>query len=113
MSYDAGCGLHYLDDLVSAEFEERLVSAIAAQSADVEVVFPAGLLSVIAGHVLQEADDEPYGIKGCVVHIQYEGHSALHHLGTLDCDPGTGAKTFELTLTLRQGQATWGQRMAR
>ena len=54
--------------------------------------------------------------------MQYEGESALHSLGALD--PGRPeeeeeedddvAKTFELTLTLRQGQpATWGQRVAR
>ena len=50
---------------------------------------------------------------GCLLHIQFEGESALHPLGSLDSHPENAAKTFELTLTLRQGQDTWGQRVAR
>lgn len=96
------------------DFEARLRSKIENSSPEnMTVSFPEGLLSVIAAHVLQEAMEEPYGIKGCLLHINYEGDTALHRMATLDCDPGTLAKTFELTLTLRQGQSSWGQRMAR
>ena len=92
-----------------AEFESRLLASLGGQA----VHFPDGLLSIMANHVLQEASQEPYGLKGGRLHIQYEGHTALHYLATLDCDPDTPAKTFELTLTLREAQASWPQRMAR
>jgi len=116
-----------------SEFEARLTSALT--SVDLQqyhqqqspssgggsggggrsemLAFPTGLLSVIASHVLQEAAAEPYGVKGCLLHVDYEGQTALHRLATLDGDSSTAAKTFELTLTLRQAQPTWGQRMAR
>ncbi len=100
----------HISSSLRAEFEDRLLEAIAHNA---RFSFPSGLLEGIAGHVVQEAAAEPYGLKGGRLHIQFEGHSALHYLATLDCDPETPAKTFELTLTLREAQATWGQRMAR
>jgi hypothetical protein len=51
--------------------------------------------------------------SGCVLHVFYEGHHDLHSLGSLNVDSNT-VPTFEITLTLREGQAeSWGQRMAR
>jgi hypothetical protein len=62
---------------------------------------PPQLLGVIASHVLQEAANEPYGLKGCLLHIYYESETDCEFVASLDCDPET-LSTFELTLTLRQ-----------
>jgi len=74
---------------------------------------PAGLLDMVASHVIQEAEDEPYGLNGCVLRVFYEGHHDLHSLGSLDYDPNT-VPTFEISLTLREcPNLSWGQRVAR
>ena len=62
-------------------------------------------------------------VSGCVLRLQYEGQTALQHVGSLDCSLASGdgsdspgaatAPTFGITVTLRQAQVSWGQRMAR
>ena len=47
----------------TAAFAARLLSAVEA-SREFLVQLPPGLLNVIAGHVLQEAAQEPYGLRG-------------------------------------------------
>ena len=47
-----------------AEFESRLRSLAEARASEFVLEFPDGLLAVIASHVLQEAETEPYGLKG-------------------------------------------------
>ena len=139
---DLGLGLGGLDDdpypelsaAARANLEARLLEAVCGggceggKTANPPLEPPASMMSVVASHVLQEAAAEPYGLRGCLLRVLFEGETALRPLATLDCDPeaasaaaGVGgdadaamtAKTFELTLTLRQAQATWGQRMAR
>jgi len=104
----------HISSQLKSEIECRLVESIEGSrpSNGYGIEFPEGLLSIIAGHVSQEAAEEPYGIKGCVLYIQYEGETALHQVAALYCDPKT-VPTFELTLTLRQAPTSWSQRMAR
>lgn len=47
-----------------SEFEMRLRGLVEARAADFTLEFPEGLLSVIASHVLQEAETEPMGLSG-------------------------------------------------
>jgi len=62
--------------------------------------FPDNLVSVIAGHVIQESSLEPCGLKGCVIYIYLEDDEGCQYVNCLRCDPET-VPTFELTLTLR------------
>jgi len=73
---------------------------------------PPQLLSIIASHVIQEAANEPYGLKGCLLHIYYESDTDCEYVASLDCDPDT-LSTFELTLTLRQdaGKKSWRNKL--
>ena len=98
----------------TSDFEASLLRFFdkCRDESNIAVEFPEGLLSIIVAHVVQEATNEPRGLKGCLLHIQYEGQTALHHLGSLQCDQES-APTFQVTLTLRQAQASWSQRMAR
>ncbi len=130
-----GCPLYIEQRL---ELEEKLAHLLeadeAADNLKRRLNIPEGLLKIVSSHVMQEAEEEPYGLNGtcprqlsaighstnlrtsytgCVLHVYYEGHHDLHPLGSLTCDLNR-APTFEITLTLREGQApSWGQRMAR
>ena len=86
----------------------RLLEAAAGSTARVDILkrslaVPEGLLDVIASHVAQEAEGEPRGLDGCVLHAFYEGRLDRHTLGSLHCDPET-TPSFEIRLTLREGR---------
>lgn len=79
----------------------------------VSLEVPPQLLSIIAAHIIQEASCEPYGLKGCILHIYYESETDCEYWASLDCDPET-LPTFELTLTLRQdtcGMRGWRNKL--
>ena len=44
--------------------EERLLSAIRAAKHSSSLAFPEGMLALVAGHIMSEAEGEPYGLKG-------------------------------------------------
>ena len=47
--------------------EERLLSAIRGAkhgSLSSSLAFPEGMLALVAGHIMSEAEGEPYGLKG-------------------------------------------------
>merc|ERR1719510_1428762 len=67
--------------------------------------FPDNLVSVIAGHVIQESSLEPCGLKGCVIYIYLEDDEGCQYVNCLRCDPET-VPTFELTLTLRSSPSS-------
>ena len=86
----------------------RLLEAAAGSTARVDILkrslaLPEGLLDVVASHVAQEAEEEPRGLDGCVLHVFFEGRHDRHALGSLHCDPDT-APSFEIRLTLREGR---------
>lgn len=100
---------HQLRSELETRLLETLCPAPGASASEVsgasrrKYVFelPPQLLAIIASHVIQEAANEPYGLKGCLLHIYYESETDNEFVASLDCDPET-LSTFELTLTLRQ-----------
>ncbi|ENN70515.1 protein charybde [Dendroctonus ponderosae] len=71
-----------------------------------EVLLPNGLTHRIAQDILRIADNEPYGLRGCALYINFEGEGINKKLATFRCDPST-APTFEVYLTLKQSTASW------
>lgn len=71
-----------------------------------EVLLPNGLTHRIAQDIFRLADNEPYGLKGCTLYINFEGEGINKKLSTFRCDPNTPA-TFEVYLTLKQSTAGW------
>ena len=51
-----------------------------------------------SGNHVQEAEDEPRGLDGCVLHVFFEGRHDRHTLGSLNCcsHPGCLAPAFEI-----------------
>lgn len=101
------------------EEEESAVSALsrrleaelrAAKSAQLchsgEVLLPAELLPRVSRKVLQLADNEPCGLRGCTLFINFETDEECRRIGTVKCDPNT-VSTFELYLTLKQDCSPW------
>ncbi|KAK9505425.1 hypothetical protein O3M35_009488 [Rhynocoris fuscipes] len=100
------------DDMVSSSCEialaRRLESELrAAKSAQLscgEVLLPSDLLSRVAVQVLSLAEDEPCGIRGCTLYVDFLSSTEFpepRRIATVKCDPNT-VSTFEVTLTLRQ-----------
>ncbi|GJQ80068.1 hypothetical protein Trydic_g19352 [Trypoxylus dichotomus] len=71
-----------------------------------EVLLPCDLLPRISKDILEQADSEPCGLRGCTLYLSFEGEDECRKLGTIKCDPTT-ASTFELFLTLKQSTAGW------
>ena len=87
----------------------RLLEAAAGSTARVDILkrslaVPEGFLDMVASHVIQEAEVEPRGLDGCVLHVFFEGRHDRHTLGSLTCDADAAAPTFEIRLTLREGR---------
>lgn len=93
-----------LERQLKAKLTAAVEEGAATASALTSFQFPNNLLQEIASHVIDEAKPEPYGLKGCLIFIYFEGENDCQYLNTLRCDPAT-IPTFELTLTLRQNQA--------
>ena len=73
---------------------------------NLEVFLPTDLLTNIAKDIVFMSHCEPYGLKGCVVHMNLQRNSVCHKLGKIECDPDTVA-TFELYLTLVEDKKCW------
>lgn len=71
-----------------------------------EVLLPCGLLQKIAEDILELADSELCGLRGCTLYLAFEGEDDCRRLGVVKCDPST-ASTFELYLTFKQSTAGW------
>lgn len=71
-----------------------------------EVLLPCGLLYRISRDVLSMAESEPCGIRGCLIHLNFELVDECRKLSTFKCDPSTPT-TFELNLILKQGVPRW------
>lgn len=107
-----------LADRIGAELREakarynhqsNVISSKANQPP--EVLLPAGLLLSIAGQVLKESQDEPCGVRGCILYIDYqESTKSKKRIGTVKCDPYT-VNTFELYLTFRPHSSSWTSKL--
>lgn len=92
---------------LARRLEEELRAAKSAQLACGEVLLPADLLPRIARDVLHMAENEPCGLRGCTLFINFETDQECRRIGTIKCDPNT-VSTFELFLTLTQdSRSTW------
>lgn len=70
------------------------------------MLLPADLLPRIARDVLRMAENEPCGLRGCTLFINFENDHVCRRIGTIKCDPST-VSTFELFLTLKQDSSSW------
>uniref|UniRef100_A0A1B6MH25 DNA damage-inducible transcript 4-like protein n=1 Tax=Graphocephala atropunctata TaxID=36148 RepID=A0A1B6MH25_9HEMI len=92
---------------LALRIEEELRAAKSAELSCGEVLLPGDLLPRIACNVLRMAADEPCGIRGCTLYINFESERESRKIGTVKCDPNT-ISTFELFLTLRrESRSTW------
>lgn len=71
-----------------------------------EVLLPNGLTHRIAQDIFTMADNEPCGLRGCTLFINFEGEGINKKLSSFRCDPSTPS-TFEVYLTLKQSTAGW------
>ncbi|XP_054269535.1 protein charybde-like isoform X2 [Macrosteles quadrilineatus] len=92
---------------LALRLEEQLRAAKTAQLACGEVLLPADLLPRVARDVLRMAENEPCGLRGCTLYVNFESEQECRKIGTVKCDPNT-VSTFELFLTLRRdSRSTW------
>ncbi|XP_066304118.1 DNA damage-inducible transcript 4-like protein [Branchiostoma lanceolatum] len=70
------------------------------------LVVPDNLTQKIARDVMRMSDNEPCGLRGCLIHTVYEDSDVCKQVGRVNYDPDT-VNTFELTLTLRRDRAAW------
>ncbi|KAF7989237.1 hypothetical protein HCN44_007834 [Aphidius gifuensis] len=91
---------------LTKRLEVELRAAKHAQLTCGEVLLPADLLPRIAKDVLAMAENEPCGLRGCTLFINFETDSICRRLTRIQCDPNT-VSTFELYLTLKQDHTSW------
>lgn len=85
--------------------QQTTTTTVSSSLSSPKLKFPDNLVSVIAGHVIQESSLEPCGLKGCVIYIYLEDDDGCQYVNCLRCDPET-VPTFELTLTLRSSSSS-------
>lgn len=93
-------------DALSKKLEEELRAAKRTHLSCGEVLLPCGLLQRIARDILENADSELCGLRGCTLYVSFASEEDTRRLSTVKCDPYT-ASTFELYLTLKQSTAGW------
>lgn len=91
---------------LARRLEDELRAAKSAQLACGEVLLPADLLPRVARDVVRMAENEPCGLRGCTLFINFENDQVCRRLGQIKCDPNT-VSTFELFLTLKQDSSSW------
>lgn len=98
-----------LADLLAAELRHararyQLSTSSSSGGRPAEILLPAGILQRIAGDILEASAEEPCGIRGCVVYIDFEELNRpdrpKRRIGSVKCHPYT-VNTFEMYLTLR------------
>lgn len=108
-----------LAELLAAELRQARaryrLSNGQQQRAPNEILLPAGILQSIARDILNASADEPCGIRGCMVFIDFEepnsrnSNDRKQRIGAVKCHPYT-VNTFELYLTLRP-HTTWTSKL--
>lgn len=105
-SYPDDDGTDAIREAVAKRLEEALRGAKRTHLSCGEVLLPCGLLQEIAKEIVEMADSEPCGLRGCTLHLNFQGEEDCRKLCTVKCDPST-ASTFELYLTFKQSTAGW------
>ncbi|XP_057381566.1 protein charybde-like [Daphnia carinata] len=108
-----------LAELLAAELRQARaryrLSNGQQQRAPNEILLPAGILQSIARDILIASVDEPCGIRGCMVFIDFEEPNSRNNedrkqrIGAVKCHPYT-VNTFELYLTLRP-HSSWTSKL--
>lgn len=91
---------------LSKRLEEEIRSAKRTHLSCGEVLLPCGLLQKIAEDVINTAESELYGVKGCTLYLLFEGEEDCRRLSNFKVDPLTPS-TFEVYLTFKQANAGW------
>jgi len=92
---------------VADKLADTLRSAKQAHLTCTEVLLPCQLLQRIAIDMLETADSEPCGIRGCNITIEFSDElGSVRRIAELKTDPNT-VSTFDLRLTLKQDRSGW------
>ncbi|CAL4126727.1 unnamed protein product [Meganyctiphanes norvegica] len=122
--YDLLGPLHATDDLLfegEMETEDkdsliaRLTQEVVAKAEDLDcaqVMVPPKLIHDVTAQTLRLSDSEPCGLRGCVLHLQYQDGSTFQHLTQVIMDPHM-PNTFEIYLTLQPDNTSWYNKMTR
>ena len=85
---------------------EAGIRAACERELNCRVVFPAELLTRVAGDILRMSVAEPCGVKGCAIILCLQEKDRCHKLATVfggSCTP----PTFEIHVTLREDTRSW------
>ncbi|KAL3274225.1 hypothetical protein HHI36_015636 [Cryptolaemus montrouzieri] len=93
--------------VLSKKLEEEIRAAKRTHLSCGEVLLPCGLLQKISEDILNVADSELCGVRGCTLYLLFEGEEDCRRLSTVKLDPTTPS-TFELYLTFKQANGGWG-----
>ncbi|XP_044759949.1 protein scylla-like isoform X1 [Coccinella septempunctata] len=93
--------------ILSKKLEDEIRAAKRTHLLCGEVLLPCGLLQKISEDILNIADSELCGIRGCTLYLLFEGEEDCRRLSTVKIDP-TIPSTFELYLTFKQANGGWG-----
>lgn len=87
------------DAITSSTLAVSLENVLRADPEN-ELSIPAEMISRVAAEIVGLADDEPCGLRGCIIYISVEEKTGVERLARLTCDP-SAVPTFEVTLTLK------------
>lgn len=94
-------------EILSAELENQLREAKLKHLACTEVLLPCDLLNHISVDMLDMADSEPCGIRGCNIIIEFEDEpNNTRQIASMKVDQNT-VSTFELYLTIKHDRSGW------
>ncbi|XP_078660194.1 DNA damage-inducible transcript 4-like protein [Branchiostoma floridae x Branchiostoma belcheri] len=96
---------HFACERLSNKLQDAL-RRVRQRYLQCNLVVPDNLTQKIARDVMRMSDNEPCGLRGCLIHTVYEDSDVSKQVGRVNYDPDT-VNTFELTLTLRRDRAAW------
>jgi len=106
-----------LAELIAGELRQALARYrhLQQQKSPSEILLPAGILQTIASDVLRASSDEPCGIRGCMIYIDFDESQRkcgceTQRIGMVKCHPYT-VNTFEIYLTLRPHSSSWTSKL--
>jgi len=95
---------------LAGTLEQKLRAAKSEHFSTGEVLLPYGLLQSMARDVLRVAENEPCGLRGCNLYLEFVGDHRPGAqpivLGMVDFDPSI-ASNYEIRLMLKQSTAGW------
>lgn len=80
---------------------EKSLKFAKEQRLHCDIQVPLGLTSRVAQDIMRMSENEPCGLRGCVINVQFDDGSSTSKIDTITYDPNTVA-THELLLTLQE-----------